>query len=86
MPPQNGGVRFENQGEEFGAPPDRSGGFDLSALFVKWGIVSSPKEAQVILITIAIIAALIAVFFFVRSGGSNTPPPPPPHMAPAGAY
>jgi len=77
MPPPDGGVRFENQGEEFGSPPDRSGGFNLSALFVKWGLVSSVREAQYVLLAITIVAVLVGVFFFYSASTGNDVPTEP---------
>ena len=78
MPPQERGVQFENQGEEFGRPPQASSGFDLTGKLVQWGLVSNATEAQYALIGLAVIALLIAGFFlFGFGGGSNIPPPPP---------
>lgn len=85
MPPQNSGVQFENQGEEFGTPPQRSGGMDITGALVRAGLVSSEREAQYVLIGIGVVALVVVAYFFF-SGGSHAPPPPPPHMAPAGAY
>ncbi len=79
----NNDVSFENQGEEFGSPP-RSGGFSLSGLLVKWGLVSSRQEAQYVLLAIGVLAFVIAVYFFVSLSGGDTLPPPPPNMAPLG--
>jgi hypothetical protein len=76
MPPQGNGVQFENQGDEFGRPPQRSGGFDLTGKLVQWGLVSSPQEAQYVLLAVAIVVVLIAGYFIFHSGGSSVPPPP----------
>ena len=75
MPPQ-GNVQFENQGDEFGRPPQRSGGFDITGKLVEWGLVSSLQEAQYVLMAVGVAALLIAGFFIFHSG-SNIPPPPP---------
>ncbi len=72
----DGEVRFENQGEEFGTPPERSAGFDLSGKLMSWGLVSSRQEAQYVLIAIAVLA-LIGTFFALRGSGGSLPPPPP---------
>lgn len=75
-------VRFENQGEEYGAPPQESSGFDLTGTMVQWGLVPSRTEAQYVLIGIAIVAFFVAVFFlFTSIGGHSTPPLPPAYDA-----
>jgi hypothetical protein len=77
MPPQNNnGVRFENQGEEFGTPPQRSGRFDLVGLLVRKKIVSSVQQAQYVLIGVAVLVLIIAGYLFFHAGGSVPPPPP----------
>lgn len=73
MPPNDSGVRFENQGEEFGAPPTRSGGFDMSDKLVTWGLVASRQEAQYVLIAIAVVIFIVAGYFLF-SGGESAPP------------
>ena len=77
MPPQDNGVRFENQGDEYGPAPVRSGGFDLRGMLVRWGLVSSTQEAEYVLIAVAVVALLIAAFFFFRGTGNSAPPPAP---------
>lgn len=86
MPPSDDQVRFENQGDEFGAPPQRGGGMDLSAALVRSGLVSSAEQAQYVLVGIAVLIFLFAGYFFFRSGGGSAPPPPPPNMAPSALY
>ncbi len=77
-PPDESGVRFENQGEEFGRPPEVSEGFNLTGKLVEWGLVSSQAEAQYALIGVAAVALLASAFFlFGFGGGSDIPPPPP---------
>ncbi|MDP2648602.1 MAG: hypothetical protein Q8P19_01740 [bacterium] len=71
------GIQFENQGEEFGTPPQKSG-FDLASRMVSWGLVSSRKEAEYAMIGVAALALLIAAFFFFRGVGGGSVPPPPP--------
>ena len=77
MPPQGNGVQFDNQGDEYGRPPQRSSGFDLTGKIVQWGLVRSRDEAQYVLIAVAVVALLVAGFFVFHSGGSSVPPPPP---------
>jgi len=79
MPPE---VRFENQGEEFGAPPQASAGFDLTGKMIQWGLVSSRQEAEYALGGTAVVALLIAIYFFWSGFASEAPPPPPPNLAP----
>jgi len=79
MPPQQGsGVQFDTQ-DDFGRPPQRSGGFDLTGKLVQWGLVKSAQEAQYVLIGITVVALVIAGYFFIHtvSGGNTLPPPPP---------
>jgi hypothetical protein len=77
MPPQDSGVRF-NEGDDYGAPPQRSEGFDLTGKLVSWGLVSSREQAQYVLIAVAVIAVLVAGYFFMGSiSGGSVPPPPP---------
>lgn len=72
-----GEVRFENPGEEYGPSPVASSGFDMSGMLVKWGLVSSRKEAEYILIGIGILALVIAVFVYMSSLGSSNVPTQP---------
>lgn len=77
MPSGDSGVRFEDQGNEFGRPPQPTSGFDLTGKLVEWGLVSSATEAQYVLVVIAALALLISAYFFFHSGGGSLPPPPP---------
>ena len=72
-----GEIQFEDQGEEFGRPPERASGFDLTGKLVEWGIVSTGEQAQYILLGAAVLAMLAAAYLFFHSGGSSLPPPPP---------
>lgn len=76
MPPQGSGVQFESQGDEFGRPPQRSNGFDITGKLVQWGLVSSQQEAQYVLAAVAAAVLLVAGFFMFHSGSSVPPPPP----------
>jgi len=60
-------MRFEDQGEEFGPPPQRSSGFDLTGLIIKWGLVSSRKEAEYVMIGVGVVALLAAAYFVFTS-------------------
>lgn len=64
MPPEGSNVRFEDQGEEFGRPPEERRGIDLAGRLVEWGIVSSPDQAQYVLIGISAVALLVSVYLF----------------------
>jgi hypothetical protein len=77
MPPEGNGVRFENQGDEFGRPPQRAGTFDLTGKLVEWGLVKSNQEAQYVLLAVAVVLLLIAGYFIFHSGSGTVPPPPP---------
>ena len=78
MPPQGSGVRFENQGEEFGRPPQEKEGFDILGKLVSWGLVSNRAEAQYVLMAVIVVALLIAVYFLYQAfaGGSDVPTQP----------
>ena len=71
-------MQFENQGDEFGTPPQQSAGFDLTGKLVEWGLVSSTSEAQYVLIGVAVVALLAAAYFLFGFGGGSSLPPPPP--------
>ena len=69
-------MRFqEDQANEFGRPPVASGGFDISAMLIKWGIASSRQQAEYILITVGAICLILAGYFFFFSGGGSDPSP-----------
>jgi hypothetical protein len=70
-------MRFEDNNNEFGRPPEEAAGFDLTGKLVEWGLVSDTQQAQYVLIGVAVLALLVAAFFFFHSAGSSTPPPPP---------
>lgn len=69
-------LQFDNQNNEFGRPPEESSGFDLSGMLISWGIVNNRKEAEYVLMALAVVALLVAAYFFFSSS-SSTPPPPP---------
>ena len=56
-------VHFENQGEEFGAPPERSGS-DLTSRLIRWGVVSNREQAQYVMIGVAVVVFIIAFLVF----------------------
>ncbi|MDO8514756.1 MAG: hypothetical protein Q7S50_04385 [bacterium] len=62
---------------EFGRPPVASGGFDFSGKLVAWGLVSSRKEAEYVLIGIGVIALIVAIFVYMSSSGSSNVPTTP---------
>jgi|GEM_PF-2495755 hypothetical protein len=76
-------VQFENQGEEFGRPP-QSSAFDLTGAMVRWGLVSTRQQAEYVMIALAVVAFLIAAYFLFTGGGSGSIPPPPPVAATPG--
>ena len=78
MPPQDNGVQFSSEGDDYGAAPQRSEGFDLTGKLVNWGLVSSREEAQYVLIAVAVIAILVAGYLVIHSLGGNSAPPPIP--------
>jgi len=69
-------LQFENQTNEFGVPPQERPGSDLTDMLIKWGLVSSRKEAEYALVGVAILALVIAYFVYGSLGGSAPPPPP----------
>lgn len=61
-------VQFnEDQAEEFGRPPARSGG-DLTGKLIKWGFVSTRQEAEYVMIGIGIAVAVLAFFVYLSTG------------------
>lgn len=76
MPPQDSGVRFDVENEDFGRPPQRDAGFDMTGKLVEWGIVETVEQAQYVLVGVGIFVLLLAGYFFMHSGGAVPPPPP----------
>jgi len=57
---------------EFGRPPASSGGFDLSGMLIKWGVVSSPQQAEYVLMAVGLLCLVGAGYFFWSDGGGDT--------------
>ena len=77
--PDDGDIRFDEQGAEFGGPPQERRGLDMTGALVRWGLVSTRGQAQYVLLLIAA-AALIAAFYFgygALTTQTELPPPPP---------
>jgi len=60
-------VEFDDQIQSRVIPKARG----LSARVISWGLAKNEKEAQIVLLGIAIVAALIAVFFMFSNGSSS---------------
>ena len=69
-------IQFENQGEEYGPPPKRFAGFDMTALLLKWRVVSSRHNAEYVLMGVALVAVVLALFFFFHAVSAPSQPPP----------
>jgi len=64
--------RFSSdQSNEFERPSGRQG-FDLSGMFIKWGIVKNRKQAEYVMIGIIIVVVAI---IFLQWRGSGAPAP-----------
>jgi hypothetical protein len=59
-------LQFDNQGNEFGRPPVGQPGMDFTGKLISWGFVSSRKEAEYVLIAVAVLC-LIAAYFVYQS-------------------
>jgi len=59
-------LQFDNQGNEFGQPPVAEPGMDVTGKLVSWGFASSRKEAEYVLIVIAVLC-LAAAYFVYKS-------------------
>ena len=68
-------MKFEEQADEFGRPPQQSAGADLTGKIVAWGLASNRQQAEYILLGIGIAAFLLALYF-IFSGGSGSDPSP----------
>lgn len=66
-------IQFDTPDNEFGQPQREAAGFDLTGKLIAWGLVSSRKEAQYVLIAVAVLA-LVGAFILLRSGGAEPPP------------
>lgn len=59
-------MQFEtDNANEFGRPAE-AGGLDLTGKLITWGLVSTRKEAEYVMIALAVVIAIIA-FFVYRS-------------------
>jgi hypothetical protein len=68
-------IRFDTQENEFGAPTQASQGFDLSGKLISWGLVSDRKQAEYVLIFVAIGALVLSyVAYKALTGGGDAPP------------
>jgi hypothetical protein len=65
---------FEDQKDEFGPPPSRAEGFDLTGMLVRRGVAPDRTQAEYILIGLAIAAVVIGavVWFYHASSRSVT--------------
>ncbi|MBV9159088.1 MAG: hypothetical protein JO019_00645 [Candidatus Kaiserbacteria bacterium] len=70
-------LQFDDQRNEFGAPPVEARGTDLTGKIVSWGLASNAQQAQYILIGIVVIALIAGYFIFKSFSGGGAPPPPP---------
>ena len=61
----NDEIRFEEQGEEFGRPPERSSGYDITGKLVQWGLASNRKQAEYILAAVGVGALVLALIVWV---------------------
>jgi len=59
-------LQFDNQANEFGRPPVSDPGVDFTGKLIRWGFVSSRKEAEYALIAIAVLC-LVAAYFVYKS-------------------
>jgi len=71
-----GEMRFEDDANEFGRPPARETGSSMTNALMRWGLVSTEKEGQYVLLAVGAIAVMAAIYFFMTSGGGAPPPPP----------
>ena len=69
-------MRFEDQQNEFVRSPS-AGGFDLSAMLIKWGLASSRQQAEYVLVGIGIIVLAVAVFVYMSGSGTSDVPTTP---------
>ncbi len=66
-------MQFNDSSNEFGTPPASKNGSDISDKLIAWGFVSSRKEAEYVLIAVAVLSLIVA-YFVLQSGGSSAPP------------
>lgn len=69
MPPQDGRVRFDSEGDEFAQVSRGTNSDSMSDRLVRWGIVSSPEQAQYVLIGL-VAMVLIAILYFLKQAFS----------------
>ena len=68
-------MKFEEQADEFGRPPQQSAGADLTGKLVAWGLAANRQQAEYILLGVGV-AALLLALYFLFSGGSDLPAKP----------
>lgn len=67
-------MQFNDGADEFGAPPVRSVGTDITGKLVTWGLAGSRQQAEYILMVVGAIALLTALYFMFFGGSSSAPP------------
>lgn len=72
-----GGIKFDDGTEEFGAPPTRPQGADVAGMLISWGLAKDRQQAQTVMVVIVGLALLGAAYFMFFSGSSSDVPSTP---------
>ena len=60
-----GEMRFDSDSEnEFGAPPTENAGVDFTGKLVQWGVASNRKQAESVMIGLAVVVIIIAFLVY----------------------
>jgi hypothetical protein len=74
-----GELQFDDQTNEFGVPPKRSEGSDITGKIIAWGLAKDRAQAQTVLAIIGGVALLIAAYLMFFSGGGSADVPATPN-------
>ena len=65
-----GDIQFDDGSAEFTPRQPESSSTDLTSKIVAWGLAKDRKQAEMVLIVVAVIAGLGALYFIFFSGGA----------------
>jgi hypothetical protein len=60
-------MEFDTNPNEFGRPPEKSAGSDLTGKLIRWGLVSTRTEAEYVLGAVGVVAIIAMIIIIKRS-------------------
>ncbi len=79
-------ISFDEENTSVRAAPLATQQPALVKLVIRWGLAKDQKGAEIVLISVAIIAAVLAIAIPLMTGGVDRPPPQVVPMNPAVPY